>query len=642
MSFNFAIKDLYFYKSQSKSYMKINIAIIALAIFFVNIIPSLGLLFLPERINTFTYTIVEIFTQYNLFLIILTLLLTIFIIITNNHALIQTRKKDIAVMKAVGTYPRQLYSFYLSELLLILMFTVLVGFIVGFVVFLGFFLIFNQNFPTALWLPDTFLGPSLIIGILFFSYFINGYEIRKIGRKSYNATKTGKISESIHAKLGPNLKKWLNNRSINLTMAIKNLMRKKYLVREYIVMIAIAGMVMFTGIIGVLVLSNSGSAYVESAQGRNIIIIGAEPVVDSIDQGYQKFTDNSIEPLIMGNYTDEEYNLTAYTSEFESTMQTYNLNKWESRLYSVQTVYEHQGFAIVNTETTNVSLQYKLIGDGNHSLTIPVQGVVFGSTVQNWYHNGALINFLSGAAVGDSLAGEQFESALNQDISVYNNETDMKSVHKINAIVIDPLNNGNSAYFNILDLQEDLGKANYTNLLFLDYSTIADDSEKVSELISDLEASVLAYFGDGFVVRNFSQQFRQNLDNIHSAETITLGISVIMGILILYILHHYQKARVEEDQKDLIIIKALGAKRTDIRNSAFLEQCGMIILGLLLALMGAMIILIFFLMEESELPSILVPLGMFFGILCVLLISSFITTHIAIKKNHKKLATLEL
>lgn len=641
MSFNFAIKDLYFYKSQSKSYMKVNIAIIALAIFFVNIIPSLGLLFLPERIHTFTYTIIEIFTQYNLFLVILTLLLTIFIIISNNHALIQTRKKDIAVMKAVGTYPRQLYSFYLSELLIILIFTIIIGVIVGYVVFLGFFMIFNSNFPSAFWLPDTFLGPSLVGGILFFSYFVNGYEIRKIGRKSYNATKTGKISESLHAKLNPITKKWLKNKSVNLTLAIKNLMRKKYLVREYVVMIAIAGMVMFTGIIGVLVLSNSGSTYIESAQGNNIIIIGAEPVVDSIDQGYQKFSNNSIEPLVMGNYTKEDYNLTSYTSEFKSIIQKYELNKWESRLYSVQTVYEHQGFAIINTQTINET-QYKLIGDGNHSLTVPVQGVEFGSTVQNWYHNGVLINFLSGASVGDSLAGEQFESALNQDISVYNNETGMKSVHKINSIVIDPLNNGNSAYFNILDLQEGLGRKNYTNLMFLDYSAISDDPEQVNELISDLEASILAQFGEGFVVRNFSDLFKQNLNSIHSAETITLGISIIMGILILYILYHYQTARVEEDQKDLIIIKALGAKRTDIRNSTFLEQGGMIILGLLLALMGTMILLIFFLMEESELPSVLVPLGMFLGILCLMLISTFVTTHITVTKNHKKLTTIEL
>ena len=136
MSFNFAFKDIMNHMPQTKSYIKVSVAVTALAIFFLNLIYGMGLLFLPSTVDIYTYTLLELNTQYNGLLVILTFILVIFIMLTQNHAIILARKKDIAIMKAVGTYPRQLYSFYITELLLLVTGSYIVGLIIGFGLFI--------------------------------------------------------------------------------------------------------------------------------------------------------------------------------------------------------------------------------------------------------------------------------------------------------------------------------------------------------------------------------------------------------------------------------------------------------------------------------------------------------------------------
>lgn len=640
MSFNFAIKDLYHYKEQTRSYLKSTTAVIALMFFFSNIIPSFGLLNLPASINLYTITIIEIFTQYNKFLLILALILTGFVVISNNHALIQTRKSDIAVMKSVGTYPRQLYSFYISELLIILTFSLIAGALIGFVSFIVVFLIANSQFIGSQLNIDSIYAVILAVGLILGTYIVNGYEIRQIGLKSYNETKTGHINETMDARLSSKWKNWLKGKSINLTLAIKNLMRKKYLVKEYLIMISVAGMILFTGIIGVLTVSNSGTTFIDQAQGKNVIAIGANPVLTSYSQGYESFTNNNTQNFSQ-NYLSKDYNLSSYTSDLEVLLSKYNIEHWESRLFTFQEVYEKSG--IVQTFNDDGTLgNFSLIEGQKRSSSIPIQGVDFNSKIQDWYSNGESINSVPNLVIGDTLAAEMFENARYQEIVILNDETGFQNRFKIDAIVVDPFNNGNSAYLNRDSLQARFNCSNYNNLLIIDFEEIAKNEVLYNNFIAELETSIQNSLGDDFSFEDLSEQFKRNIRSIHTAESVTVVISILMGLFIIFILYHYQKGRIQEDQKDLIIQKALGAVKRDLRNSSYFEQVAMISMGLLLALIGTMILIMFFLMQDVILPSLLLPLSIFGGTLILLLFLTFFTTHILVEKYHKQLACWRL
>ena len=119
MSLNFAIKDLLHFKEQTKAHLKTNSSIIALVVLFLNLTSSMNLLSVQSPLSYLTLTLFELITQYHRFLVILIVILVFVVMLNSNHAIIEHRKKDIGIMKAVGTYPNQLYSFYLTELLLL-------------------------------------------------------------------------------------------------------------------------------------------------------------------------------------------------------------------------------------------------------------------------------------------------------------------------------------------------------------------------------------------------------------------------------------------------------------------------------------------------------------------------------------------
>ncbi|MHA1855580.1 MAG: FtsX-like permease family protein, partial [Promethearchaeota archaeon] len=135
MTLNFAIRDLYYFKEQTKAHIKTNSSIIALVVLFLNLTKSMNLLSVRSPISYLTLTLFQLITEYHKFLVILIAILVFVVMLNSNHAIIEHRKKDIGIMKAVGTYPNQLYSFYITELLLLAFFSFVIGWIIGITLF---------------------------------------------------------------------------------------------------------------------------------------------------------------------------------------------------------------------------------------------------------------------------------------------------------------------------------------------------------------------------------------------------------------------------------------------------------------------------------------------------------------------------
>ena len=332
MSLNFAIKDLLHHRGELKGYLKISITFNTLLIVFMNILQTLGLLFLPNQVTTYSYTIIEFSTQYNSFLLILTLILAIFINSLNNHTIITSRKKDISIMKAVGSVPRQLYSFYLTEVLLLTLFSFLVSFFLGFILNYILFVVFSPFFATAIWNFNTLYSILFGVFLMISTYFFNGWEIRKIGTQTFEITQTGMIKGNLDARIKDKWKKLLNRFGRNVTLAIKNLKRKQSLFRENILLISLSSMILLSGIIGSIIMLQTSTEYVDQAQGKNIIAIAAKPILESVEQGYEAFQDSSSIEISDYDYQAIENNLTNFEDSFQNLTSKYEISNWESRL----------------------------------------------------------------------------------------------------------------------------------------------------------------------------------------------------------------------------------------------------------------------------------------------------------------------
>jgi len=137
MSLDFALKDFIRKRSQTYPYVLTITLVIALAIFMIYFSTSLGLNLFVQYLTEgekdidneyyFSGAINSIYSQFNTLILVLILFLAFALVVIISTTLITNKKRDIAIMKALGTLPGKLYSFYLLEAYII--------FLIGFAIF---------------------------------------------------------------------------------------------------------------------------------------------------------------------------------------------------------------------------------------------------------------------------------------------------------------------------------------------------------------------------------------------------------------------------------------------------------------------------------------------------------------------------
>jgi ABC-type lipoprotein release transport system permease subunit len=635
MSVNFALKDLYHFGTQTKTYLRAGIAVLATTFFFLNLSRSIGILEFSTPIRQYTYTMMDIFTQYNLFLIILTFLLAASVMFSLNHALIMHRKQDIAVMQSLGTYPTRVYNFYMTEIFLMNAITNFFGWILGFGAYVITVMVLEGKLPNLVWNPDFLYTIILIVVTFAVAYLVNGYEIRKIGRSLYTTTKMGKVDIHLHARLGSRAKAFLASRSLGLKLAIQNLARLRVEFRQTVLLIAMAGAVALTGIIGALTVFSTSQGYLTQGQGNHVYAIGAQPILDSVASGFEKFADPTLPNMTVGEFADPSYNLTAFIETLQPTLNQYQINRWEDRLYTVYTIEETTGYYINSTGSIN-----EIFGD-NETKVLPFQGIHFESNLLSWYYLGELPTLSGFAVVGDTLGMEMFEEPIYQRFSFRNTDLGITFYYQIKALAVDPFNNGNTAYISLADMQECTGLPNYTNLIYID-ATPAFENGHGAEFYTELSALVHTVLGDQFGVLNLEPILRQNTAAITGIQTSTFVISGFMGAIIIFVLINFQTRRIDEEQRDLYIIRAVGGTERLVRSKIFNEQAIMVGIGLSIGLMLSLFAIEFTLMKDQILPPLYLPLAVFGGMLGILWGFAAIIAAVLARKNVKNLLAAEI
>ncbi|MHA1620222.1 MAG: FtsX-like permease family protein, partial [Promethearchaeota archaeon] len=400
---------------------------------------------------------------------------------------------------------------------------------------------------------------------------------------------------------------------------VRNLYRKKKKVRQTLIMITLASMILFTCFFGIFVINNTGSTYIVQAQEEYVLALGNDYVLDAYNQGYSSFSNISVDPLSTGSYLDSEYNMTEFTPLVMDALMEFDINAVDSRLFTTKTIIEQPGVvlqSLINETTGSDYQEYALVG-GEDTRLVAMQGVHFDEILQDWYYEGVLLNFQSGAVIGDTLAGEIYEKALVQWLLYSNEEMDRTYRYKVNAVVFDTFNRGNSAYFVLESLQETLDRPNYTNIILIDYSSIMLEDSLVSkdQFIEDISSLLHSQMGESFNVLDLYPVFQENEQAIFNNTLTQIFLSIVMTFIIGYNLFQFQRSRVNDDIKDNSILYALGAKIFFIQQTIFWELLFLIFMGILLAFIGAMYLIIIFLMDVSTTSSIWIPLGTTLGML---------------------------
>ncbi|MFX0071243.1 MAG: FtsX-like permease family protein [Candidatus Hermodarchaeota archaeon] len=620
MSLDFALKDFYRKRKSNFPYILTITLVIAITEFIVYFSTSLGLnliyrttIFSNSNIDNeyyFSGAINRVYTQFNTLILIMVCVLSFLIVVIITTTIIIHKRRDIAIMKALGTLPGKLYRFYLLESYIVF----LLGFIFGLILGLGAFGIFALIMGILryklFFQVDLIYTPILFISCIVGIFIINGFSLRRIGNQKIVSSFSQDIPYSFNAsKKLTIIPRWLSSLGFNLKIAITNTVRRRNEYIRFMLVFTTIFLIIFTLGLGAFVLNTSSQRWIENSQGENIIVIGHEDVVDNYVEMYAMFSD----PSASVDEDDVNFLKSEYLFNRNNTIEIEAIDEVkevEERLITFSDVEELDGYYYFTDEEGTGG--YRIVGQQREG-NFPIVGVNPDDILQDFEIEGDWFDEddeHDNMTIGDGLAYNFFDYPLDQSMRV----KDLSHRFHVSGVVIDSFYGGYAGYISINIFREEL---NYTNgeinILLLE---IDDDSYK--DIKNDLKEIIKDNLGSDFTFYYLDRIFKKNLDYLSNLTLYPIILIIIMGIVAVLSLYNYQKAGLVEKAKDFLIMRALGTKRKSIKRILFFESLFVIVPSILLSLSIGMILNTTILLERAYLPPLYVPfIGI--GILFVLM-----------------------
>jgi len=187
-SIDFALKDFFRKKRSNYPFLLMITLVVAFTEFLIYFTSALGLNIFtkPEFINNnfFSGGIYVVYQNFNTIIQVLLIILSVALIVVVTTTLVLSKRRDIAIMRALGTLPRKLYSFYLLEAFILFFLGFFLGLVLGFIFYGVFVLIMGFFNFSIVFYVDLIYTPIMFFSSLIGVFLITGYVIRKIGGKS--------------------------------------------------------------------------------------------------------------------------------------------------------------------------------------------------------------------------------------------------------------------------------------------------------------------------------------------------------------------------------------------------------------------------------------------------------------------------
>ena len=601
--------------------------IIAFTIFLINFISAIGfnnfITYSYENSYYFSGGINIVYTDFTTLVLILMLILAFAVVIIVTSTLIITKKRDIAIMKALGSLPKKLYSFYLTEAYLVFIIGFLLGVIIGFISYgiLAFVAPFFGIFTS--FQIDFIFTPILFFSCLGGIYIVPGVILRKIGTQNTIKLFSRDIPYSYDAsKKLSSVPRWLSSIGYNFKISIINTIRRKGEFKRYLIVFSIISLIIFTLGLGSIVLSNSSKEWIAKSQGSDIIAIGHRDVIQNYTLMYSMFSS----PEIIITENDIDFFDPNYLFNLSAVVELANISeieKIDQRLINFFNTTELDGYHFLEDGGYIIAGQQR-------STSIPIIGLNTSKIIQNFEIEGTYfeetdpINMM----IGDGLGYNFFDYPLDQSMRI---ELGLGHSFQISGVVIDSFYSGFAGYIDLEVMQGELNfSSNEINLLLLKIKP-----GEYNNIIGNLELIINESLGENFSFVNLNPIFENNYDFLNNLSLYPYLIIIMMAIISIISLYNYQKGSILEKAKDFLIMRAIGSQYKSIKRILFLEALYIIIPSLFLSLSVGMILNSTILLNRAYLPHISIPI-VIGGILFVaLLIFNYLSLFPILKRIKK-------
>ncbi|MGY5853996.1 MAG: ABC transporter permease [Candidatus Thorarchaeota archaeon] len=521
------------------------------------------------------------FESFIFAILILVLALGVVVVSSTISLEMVSRRKDIALMKAIGTTIDSLYDHFIAQAIALLLGSIVFGITIG----TGLYMI------GLIWLSATVPGLSIVfnfpvlqIGLLSFVYILAGYFA---AQKPIIDTVNESPVTAMNPDVGMKVRRvgFLDQLGLSVRVATRasgrRLMGRRRTMISLFLGITLASILW----IGGGIVETTTDTYLTRGMGTNIVAIGNP---DLLEQYYSAYS-------LDGEYLNDSFSFRGEQYIIDQNLignltELVGVTNIDERFVEYTAVEELAASVYIQDPSNPEKGYYTTIGGQRQSSTLIV-GLDWENTVSDWYFEGSRATSQEEVWVGGVLANTLFDDPLIERMEVYGVSLN------VSGIMLDVLNGGNVAVTSLSILQDTLGISG-GNLLLVqvdDYS---------STMIDEIE-DILSEGGYGFEVFLQQELLEENRQTMASLWSLLLPLPVIALVSAFLSLMNYLLVSVFGRFQDYVIMRSVGAK------PSFLAKCivaeGVDIggqSGIPAVIVGAVFSALF-LVPEAAVPSIL-------------------------------------
>ena len=534
------------------------------------------------------------FSTFVWFILLLVFILGAVVVSSTVSLEMVTRRRDIGLMKAVGTTLDTIFDFFMAQSVILLLASVVLGLTFGTVLYMIGMIWLSWYLPN---IQFSMNFPILQIGFLAAIYLFAGYYS---AQKPIYDTVQESPSLALNPDVGSKVTKvgFLDSFGLAFRVAAKGTGRRIRGTRRTIISLFLSFTIASLLWMGGGVVETTSRSYMMRSMGTNVIAIGNSNLLDMYYDAYSLY----------GTPLNDSFDFLEISDMINTSLLTeindvFGVVKVEPRLVVYSDVKEGQG--IVWNELLE---EYTLIGENREGSALLV-GVDWDSTLSDWYFEGTRANNTE-VWIGGNLADEMFEDPIVQSLRFEGYSL------SVSARAFDTLNGGMMAIMDQSVLQSFFGvTGSNLALVQVDYYDEA--------IISEIENLAQNY---GFDIYRQQDILDENIQIIHSIWILLNPLALMALVSAFLSLLNYLLVSVFGRLRDYIIMRSIGAKPSFIAKVMIAEGLDVGVRAGVPALFVAALLSIYTLIPDAAVPTMAyLPISMitiFISMIAVILLAS--------------------
>jgi ABC-type antimicrobial peptide transport system permease subunit len=531
----FPVKDLLRRKLQTSLALISLTTCVASTVFLLLFAEQVGFGIASAAENKLTVGYSAIFSSFLLFVEILVFAVGAVIVSFIAFLMMTQRTKDFGLIKAAGCPNGLVFSYFFTELLIVLFVGCVLGVTLGFltdyaIINLGAF----QAYPKTLnfWYAPLVFAAFFVFGLIFgVRPLLNASRLSPIVALSpiqyFGLTEGNKF-------------KALSKSRLTLNIAARSLFRRQSATVRIVFFLSIVFILLTVSITGSIIANDTTTSRVEEAAGKNLLLVAHNDMGNQYIALLSKFSGGKAKTDF--NYLDP--NLAISDATLQQLNNINSVAHLETRLVCKGHMRELMNFTIDPETQATIP-----VGDNRETDSLIV-GVEPEKVLSSWFIEGRFLrgDNSSEAVVGDSVVASMFETPLSQSFVMQN------ATFNVVGLCLDPINNG-FVTFVALEKLESLNMVSSPNIVLLQLDSSVDRANAIAQIQGRLSS-----LNSDLMVFELNATLENNVNFLSAIWSVVMFLPLFSLIAATLCLIAYLVLAIDEQHQEFGVLRAIGAK----------------------------------------------------------------------------------